>query len=107
MTDVFITDDKDKMRKMIFDGAEEKAIQMCKEICKYDIYNAMSGFGLYLHKARLKEEEIEDTIKLARSLEKIFDGQKEETHHVWIVLQQVMNFLAGTASEDFKKKVYK
>lgn len=105
MTDLFVTKDEDLMKEMIFGGTKEKAVEICKELCnkEYDSYDSWSGFGLYLHKARVTNPE--KSTKLAEKLEKLLDGQSEETHHVWIVLQEVMKFLAGTASEDFKKKV--
>ena len=103
--EIKITKDKDIIRKMIFEGTEETAIEMCKEISKdeYGLYDGFSGFGLYLHKARL--ENPEKATKLAKRLKQMLDGKKEETHHVWIVLQLVMTWLAGQASDDFKNKV--
>lgn len=104
---VFITDDKEIIRKIIFDGAEEKAIEICKELCKkeYNINDTWSGFGLYLHKACVTDAE--KSTKLSEKLENILDTQNEQTYHVGIVLQEVMKFLAGTATKDFKKKVNK
>lgn len=105
---VYVTDNKDMIRKMIFDGTEEKAIELCREICRYNIYDGMCGFGLYLSEARRAENpgkarKLAD--QLSKSLTLMFDGNKEETNHVWIVLQEVLKFLAGTAPDDFKKKV--
>lgn len=106
MTDLFLTKDKDIIRKIIFEGVEEKAIEICKELCKkeYSLSDSWSGFGLYLHKARLDNPE--KPTKLAERLEEILDGQREETYRVGIILQIVMKFLAGEATDDFKTKVF-
>ncbi|MDF2736149.1 MAG: hypothetical protein K0S93_5 [Nitrososphaeraceae archaeon] len=101
--DIFITDDKELVREYIFGGTKEKAIEMCKLISQYNIYDGFSGFGLYLYEARKDNPKIAQEV--ADKLTKLLDGQKEETHHVWIVLQEVMKWMAGEASEEFKQKV--
>ena len=101
--EIIVTNDKKFIKKLIFDGTEDDAIKICKVIKEYGIYEGFAGFGRYLTHARGGKPKIEKEIM--DNLIKVLNGQKEETHHVWIVLQAVMLWMAGQAPQEFKDKV--
>lgn len=102
---VVFTANKELIHDIIFKDHEREAIKMCKILAQYGIYEGFAGFGLYLNNARHTKgrEKIEQEI--AEKLQKILNGQKEETHRVWIILQAVMLWMAGGAPEEFKEAV--
>lgn len=100
-----MSDDKELIRKIIFGNYREKAIEICKVLRKNNMYDGWSGFGKYLAEARCIDSEKTDEV--ARKLNDILDGQNEETHHVWLVLQEVTKYLSATQDEEFKEKVEK
>ena len=103
---VIISKDKEAIKHIIFDGHKEDAIKLCRIIKEYGIYEGFAGFGLYLTEARSSGNPKKEK-ELAAKLTKAFNGQKEETHRVWIVLQEVMKWMAGQATDVFKAEVDK
>ena len=82
---------------------ESKAVELCKIIKQYGIYESFAGFGKYMYEARRQNNNKAD--KLAKRLMLRLNGQKEETHHVWAVIETIMVWLSGRASKEFKDKV--
>lgn len=95
----------DFQRDLIFDGVEEKAINICKYLRKNSrIQEGWVAFGLLLQKVLSHDEaKVKD---LTDELYKIVESNRglvEEND--LLVLQEAMKYIAGRASEEFKKAV--
>ena len=100
---IIITKNKELIRDIIFKDDDKEAIKLCKVLKEYGIYEGFAGFGLYLSQARHIRGNTKIEQEIAKKLQDILDGEKEETNRVWVILQTVMLWMAGGAPKKFKE----